>query len=72
VADAVEARGHLAFFDVAYQGFASGELDEDAAAPRYFAERGLEMLVAQSYSKNLGALLWGTGGGDWVGDWSGD
>jgi aspartate/tyrosine/aromatic aminotransferase len=35
------------------QGFASGDLDEDAFAPRYFVERGMEMMVAQSYSKNL-------------------
>jgi len=35
------------------QGFASGDLDEDAYAPRYFVERGLEVMVAQSYSKNL-------------------
>ena len=55
IADAVEARGHLPFFDVAYQGFASGSLDDDAWAPRFFAGRGLEMMVAQSYSKNLGA-----------------
>ena len=39
------------------QGFASGSLDDDAWAPRYFASRGIEMLVAQSYSKNLGAPL---------------
>ena len=37
------------------QGFASGSLDDDAWAPRYFASRGIEMMVAQSYSKNLGA-----------------
>ena len=41
--------------DQAYQGFASGSLDDDAWAPRYFAGRGIELLVAQSYSKNLGA-----------------
>ena len=38
----------------AYQGFASGSLDDDAWAPRYFASRGMEIIVAQSYSKNLG------------------
>ena len=55
IADACERNGHLPFFDVAYQGFASGSLDDDAWAPRYFAhDRGLEILVAQSYSKNLG------------------
>lgn len=54
IADAVEEKGHFAFFDVAYQGFATGSLDEDAYAPRYFESRGLEFMVAQSYSKNLG------------------
>jgi len=44
----------LPFFDVAYQGFCSGDLDADAAAPRLFVQEGLEVLVAQSYSKNLG------------------
>jgi aspartate aminotransferase, chloroplastic len=39
---------------VAYQGFATGSLEEDAFAPRMFADRGIEFLVAQSYSKNLG------------------
>ena len=38
----------------AYQGFASGSLDDDAWAPRYFVSRGMEAIVAQSYSKNLG------------------
>jgi aspartate aminotransferase len=54
IATLIEKKGHMAFFDVAYQGFASGSLDEDAYAPRYFASRGLEFMVAQSYSKNLG------------------
>ena len=54
IADLCAAKGHLPFFDVAYQGFATGSLDEDAWAPRFFVERGLEVMVAQSYSKNLG------------------
>jgi aspartate aminotransferase len=54
IADVCEAKGHMPFFDVAYQGFATGSLDRDAFAPRYFASRGLEFMVAQSYSKNLG------------------
>jgi aspartate/tyrosine/aromatic aminotransferase len=33
---------------------ALGDLDKDAFAPRLFVEAGLEVLVAQSYSKNLG------------------
>ena len=36
------------------QGFASGSLDTDAASVRLFAARGMELFVAQSYSKNLG------------------
>ncbi|KAK9799361.1 hypothetical protein WJX73_001924 [Symbiochloris irregularis] len=54
IADLCIEKNHLPFFDVAYQGFASGSLDEDAYAPRYFLERGLEIIAAQSYSKNLG------------------
>ena len=36
------------------EGFASGSLDEDAYAPRSFIDKGLEVMVSQSYSKNLG------------------
>jgi aspartate aminotransferase len=54
IADTVKACEHIPFFDVAYQGFASGSLDEDAFAPRYFVDQGMEVIVCQSYSKNLG------------------
>ncbi|KAL0687139.1 hypothetical protein Bca4012_086816 [Brassica carinata] len=54
IADVIQEKNHIPFFDVAYQGFASGSLDEDAASVRLFAERGMEFFVAQSYSKNLG------------------
>ncbi|VDN82454.1 unnamed protein product [Brugia pahangi] len=48
-------RRHLfPFFDLAYQGFASGDLDADAWAVRYFVEQGLEMFCAQSFAKNFG------------------
>lgn len=42
------------FFDTAYQGFASGDLDKDAAAIRMFVEDGHELFVSQSYAKNMG------------------
>jgi aspartate aminotransferase len=42
------------FFDIAYQGFASGDMEEDAWSIRYFVERGFEMLIAVSFSKNFG------------------
>lgn len=42
------------FFDSAYQGFASGDLEKDAYAVRYFAEQGFEFLCSQSFAKNFG------------------
>eukprot|EP00873_Tetraselmis_striata_P039256 jgi/Tetstr1/459520/TSEL_004887.t1 len=54
LADLLLECGHMAFFDVAYQGFASGDLETDAASVRLFVSKGVECLVSQSYSKNLG------------------
>lgn len=55
VADVCEQRGHFAFFDSAYQGFATASLANDAWAVRHFAERGtIPMLVCQSFAKNAG------------------
>lgn len=42
----------LPFFDFAYQGFGK-DLNDDAAAIRYFAKEGHEMLIAYSCSKNF-------------------
>lgn len=50
----IRAKGHLPFFDSAYQGFASGSLDEDAYAVRSFVADGGECVISQSYAKNLG------------------
>uniref|UniRef100_A0AC34FER3 Aspartate aminotransferase n=1 Tax=Panagrolaimus sp. ES5 TaxID=591445 RepID=A0AC34FER3_9BILA len=47
-------KNHFTFFDIAYQGFASGDPDADAWAIRYFVEQGLEMVIAQSFAKNFG------------------
>lgn len=54
IADVMLQKGHFAFFDCAYQGFASGDLDRDASAVRYFVQRGVPMLVCQSFAKNAG------------------
>lgn len=54
IADVMQQKRHLPLFDSAYQGFASGNLDEDAHAVRLFVERGFELIVCQSFSKNLG------------------
>ncbi|KIZ04885.1 aspartate aminotransferase [Monoraphidium neglectum] len=56
----VQERGLMPFFDSAYQGFASGDLDADAGALRMFASARRrdgspqEMLLAQSFAKNMG------------------
>jgi len=54
IADICEERKLFPLFDSAYQGFASGDLDKDAQAIRYFASRGFEMLITQSFAKNFG------------------
>lgn len=67
IADLIKRKRHLPFFDVAYQGFATGDLDEDAYAPRFFVEQGLECFVAQSYSKNLGLYAERVGAMNYIG-----
>ncbi|KAB5596474.1 Aspartate aminotransferase [Ceratobasidium theobromae] len=59
IADVVIEKGHYAFFDSAYQGFASGDLDKDAEAVRYFVSRGVPLLICQAslfhcFAKNAG------------------
>lgn len=50
----IKDKKHIAFFDMAYQGFASGDTEKDASAMRYFVKQGIPCLVAQSYAKNFG------------------
>ena len=50
----IRQKKHFPFFDCAYQGFASGDLERDAWAVRYFIEQGFEMCIAQSFAKNFG------------------
>jgi len=50
----MKQKRHIAFFDSAYQGYATGDLENDAFPVRLFEKHGLEFVVAQSYSKNLG------------------
>lgn len=47
LAEVIISKHHYAFFDCAYQGFASGDLDNDAWAVRYFVEKNVPMLVCQ-------------------------
>ncbi|XP_077461151.1 aspartate aminotransferase, cytoplasmic-like [Stigmatopora argus] len=54
IAEIMKRRNLFVFFDSAYQGFASGSLEKDAWAIRYFVSQGFELFVAQSFSKNFG------------------
>ena len=54
VAEVMEKKKLIPFFDSAYQGFATGDLTKDVSSIRMFAERGFNMFVAQSYAKNMG------------------
>ena len=47
---------HLPFFDMAYQGFASGDSDRDAFAVRQFIRDGHKILLSQSFAKNMVSL----------------
>ena len=50
----IKKRNLLPFFDMAYQGFASGDIDRDAQAVRLFLKDGHKIMLAQSFSKNMG------------------
>ena len=39
---------------MAYQGFASGDLEKDSYGLRLFSDQGVKMALAQSYAKNFG------------------
>jgi len=39
---------------MAYQGFASGDIDKDAWAVRHFIEQGHNVVLSQSFAKNMG------------------
>ncbi|CAG9766522.1 unnamed protein product [Ceutorhynchus assimilis] len=54
IAKVIREKKLFPFFDSAYQGFASGDLDKDAWAVRSFVNQGFELFCAQSYAKNFG------------------
>ncbi|XP_014518796.1 aspartate aminotransferase, mitochondrial [Vigna radiata var. radiata] len=54
ISSQIKAKGHFPFFDMAYQGFASGDPERDAKAIRIFLEDGHLIGLAQSYAKNMG------------------
>jgi len=54
ISDIVKERKLFPFFDMAYQGFASGSTDRDALAVRLFVSEGHQIALAQSFAKNMG------------------
>ncbi len=52
--DVVTRKKHFPIFDMAYQGFATGDLNKDSYALRRFADSGVKLALAQSYAKNFG------------------
>ena len=54
LADLFLAKELVPLFDAAYQGYASGNPDVDAAAVRAFEKAGALPLVCQSFAKNMG------------------
>ncbi|RVX70836.1 hypothetical protein B0A52_05992 [Exophiala mesophila] len=54
ISKVVKEKQHYPFFDMAYQGFASGDTDKDAFPVRLFIEEGHGLALAQSFAKNMG------------------
>ncbi|KPM10192.1 aspartate aminotransferase, mitochondrial-like protein [Sarcoptes scabiei] len=50
----IKQRKLFPFFDMAYQGFATGDIDRDASALRFFIEDGHQVCLSQSFAKNMG------------------
>ncbi len=53
ISNAMKEGGHYPFFDMAYQGFASGDTNADAYPVRHFVKQGHELCLAQSFAKNM-------------------
>ena len=54
ILEVCKRKKHLAMFDSAYQGFASGNLDEDAYSLKLFADHTDRVMLSQSFAKNFG------------------
>ena len=54
ISAAIHFNGLIPFFDCAYLGFVSGDMDIDSFSIRYFTKYHDVVVVAQSFSKNMG------------------
>ncbi|POS83709.1 glutamate oxaloacetate transaminase 2 [Erysiphe pulchra] len=54
ISQTISKLNHFTFFDMAYQGFASGDTNKDAFPVRHFVTEGHNIFLAQSFAKNMG------------------
>ncbi|KAG5880654.1 hypothetical protein JTB14_022818 [Gonioctena quinquepunctata] len=54
LSNVIKNKNLFVFFDMAYQGFATGSVDNDAFAVRHFVKEGHRIVLAQSFAKNMG------------------
>ncbi|THH11583.1 hypothetical protein EW145_g539 [Phellinidium pouzarii] len=54
ISDILKEKKLFPFFDMAYQGFASGSTSRDAFAVRHFVSEGHQIALSQSFAKNMG------------------
>jgi len=54
IANVMKERKLMPLLDSAYQGYASGDVKKDAFAIRLFLSMGFEMMLCQSFAKNIG------------------
>lgn len=54
IADIMLLRKLMPIFDIAYQGLLSGLTEEDVSCLKTFYNKGLQFVVCQSFSKNMG------------------
>ena len=47
-------KNHFVVVDMAYQGFATGDLDADSAGLKLLVKDGHQVTLCQSFSKNMG------------------
>ncbi|KAE8180815.1 hypothetical protein CF336_g9146 [Tilletia laevis] len=59
ISKVVKEKGHFPFFDMAYQDFASGDVDRDAFALRHFIAEGHQVALSQSFAKNMSLYVIG-------------
>merc|ERR1719464_901783 len=50
----IKSRKLIPVIDNAYQGYATGDLEQDNLAQMLFEESGLEYFISQSFAKNFG------------------